>query len=72
MQMIEIPIGKSYEVSLRESLRDPAQSVAYFQAALQESQAEPELFQAVLHPSTRNCACVYGINGSAHAVGQGY
>ena len=48
MKTIQMPIVKSYEVSLQESLRDPAESAAYLQAALEESQAEPELLQAVL------------------------
>jgi len=41
-------IAKSYEVSLRQALSDPAESAAYLQAALEESQGEPELLQAVL------------------------
>ena len=48
MKTIQMPIAKSYEVSLRQALSNPAESAAYIQAALEESQGEPELLQAVL------------------------
>jgi hypothetical protein len=48
MKTIQMPIAQSYEVSLRQALSNPAESADYIQAALAESQGEPELLQAVL------------------------
>jgi hypothetical protein len=41
-------IGKSYEVSVQQTLSSPSVSGAYLQVALGESRGEPELLQSFL------------------------